>query len=308
MAKYDDGDGVWRTIGGRRVFIRTGQSVSDAMKESGKFKKGSKSQKENKKFTDEDEAFIQDLTEHYDEFTRGDLQGTIEAKYGMGEKGQAILKEVDDRTYEKYKVDTLNNDEYLQANRSNEYFQKVLNENNQSSNIKVKGENNIIPKDFKKGYGKFKVETNSNKGHLDDRYEITKDEYGEYHAKNLRTGETYATFGSHLRNNNVFEFENNEKSTNEIMNNNIKEKSGYSQYLRDRYGTENEDIVSTGYKSKKDLYQEYKNEVIRNINNKRMEKGTTSLEQAYKKAFQEYKKLHPNTKLNLQGFIKMSEE
>ena len=36
--KYDDADGVWRTIGGRRVFIRNGQSLSDAMKESGKFK------------------------------------------------------------------------------------------------------------------------------------------------------------------------------------------------------------------------------------------------------------------------------
>ena len=30
-------DGVWRTIGGRRVFIKEGQSLSDAMKESGKF-------------------------------------------------------------------------------------------------------------------------------------------------------------------------------------------------------------------------------------------------------------------------------
>jgi hypothetical protein len=30
-------DGVWRTIGGRRVFIKEGQNLSDAMKESGKF-------------------------------------------------------------------------------------------------------------------------------------------------------------------------------------------------------------------------------------------------------------------------------
>lgn len=40
MAKkknYDNEDGVWRTVGGRRVFIRTGQSLSSAMKESGKF-------------------------------------------------------------------------------------------------------------------------------------------------------------------------------------------------------------------------------------------------------------------------------
>jgi len=30
-------EGVWKTIGGRRVFIKNGQSLSDAMRESGKF-------------------------------------------------------------------------------------------------------------------------------------------------------------------------------------------------------------------------------------------------------------------------------
>ena len=35
-------DGVWRTIAGRKVFIKTGQSLSDAMKESGKFEKTNK--------------------------------------------------------------------------------------------------------------------------------------------------------------------------------------------------------------------------------------------------------------------------
>ena len=38
MEKFNENEGVWRTIGGRRVFIRTGQSLSDAMRESGKFK------------------------------------------------------------------------------------------------------------------------------------------------------------------------------------------------------------------------------------------------------------------------------
>ena len=32
-------DGVWRTIAGRKVFIKDGQSLSDAMKNSGKFEK-----------------------------------------------------------------------------------------------------------------------------------------------------------------------------------------------------------------------------------------------------------------------------
>ena len=43
MAKIKDEDGVWRTIGGRRIFIANGQSLSDAMKSSGKFKKSKES-------------------------------------------------------------------------------------------------------------------------------------------------------------------------------------------------------------------------------------------------------------------------
>ena len=38
----NDIGGVWRTIGGRRVFIKDGQSLADAMKESGKFKSAKK--------------------------------------------------------------------------------------------------------------------------------------------------------------------------------------------------------------------------------------------------------------------------
>ena len=30
-------DGVWRTVGGRRIFIRNGQGLAEAMRESGKF-------------------------------------------------------------------------------------------------------------------------------------------------------------------------------------------------------------------------------------------------------------------------------
>ena len=36
------GGGVWRTVRGRRVFIKDGQSLTDAMKESGKFEENKK--------------------------------------------------------------------------------------------------------------------------------------------------------------------------------------------------------------------------------------------------------------------------
>ena len=52
MAKYEDEDGVWRTIGGRRVFIKTGQSLEEAMKESGKFNT-TKTKKEEDKYMPE---------------------------------------------------------------------------------------------------------------------------------------------------------------------------------------------------------------------------------------------------------------
>lgn len=80
---------------------------------------------------------------------------------------------------------------------------------NAISDVKVKGDRNIIPRDFKMAYGKFKVET-SGSGNLNDRYQITKDDTG-YHAKNLRTKETYTVFDTMLRNNNVFEFEKKKK-------------------------------------------------------------------------------------------------
>lgn len=53
MANYSSEDGVWRTIGGRRVFIRNGQSLSDAMKESGKFSRVAKNQELYKKVDEE---------------------------------------------------------------------------------------------------------------------------------------------------------------------------------------------------------------------------------------------------------------
>ena len=44
------------------------------------------------------ELFIRDLVNHYEEFTRGDLQATVEAHcMCTGEDSIAMLKEIDDR-------------------------------------------------------------------------------------------------------------------------------------------------------------------------------------------------------------------
>lgn len=58
-----DEGGVWRTISGRKVFIRDGQSLSDAMRESGKF--GRESQENGAGHITEEELYeaLEDLPE-----------------------------------------------------------------------------------------------------------------------------------------------------------------------------------------------------------------------------------------------------
>lgn len=41
----DNLDGIWRTVGGRRIFIKSGQDLATAMKESGKFTNSEKQKK-----------------------------------------------------------------------------------------------------------------------------------------------------------------------------------------------------------------------------------------------------------------------
>ena len=55
-------EGVWRTIGGRRIFIKKGKSVEEAVRESRKFKK------KNKGLTDEErKKKIKDLEKKIEE-------------------------------------------------------------------------------------------------------------------------------------------------------------------------------------------------------------------------------------------------
>ena len=73
--KYDESDGVWRTVGGRRIFIKTGQSLESAMKESGKFKNKSKAEKMNETM-DKRQKIIEKLdkeTEELEEYDKYNL-------------------------------------------------------------------------------------------------------------------------------------------------------------------------------------------------------------------------------------------
>ena len=57
--KYDEEDGVWRTIGGKRIFIQKGESLSDAMKKSGKFPTQKKKEFKNNETKEETKVDIE---------------------------------------------------------------------------------------------------------------------------------------------------------------------------------------------------------------------------------------------------------
>ena len=98
--KYNDEDGVWRTIGGRRVFIKKGQSVSDAMKESGKFKSNQKAKDSIRKIGDTDINQLQKLAQRVrDKNANKEENESISNKYEVYEdekgyrgKGKELLK------------------------------------------------------------------------------------------------------------------------------------------------------------------------------------------------------------------------
>ena len=66
-------DGVWRTIGGRRVFIKDGQSLSDAMKDSGKFDK----EKKNETVINKKALYHQTKAESLEEFDESKRQAGL---------------------------------------------------------------------------------------------------------------------------------------------------------------------------------------------------------------------------------------
>ena len=114
MEKFSLEDGVWRTVGGRRIFIKEGQDLATAMKESGKFpnkktkveeqtkkhiKKGQqeieqKKEKKNSELTDEERRTKLEELEKKKQETQGFLQkGAIQEEIDMVKDGFDGTKE-----------------------------------------------------------------------------------------------------------------------------------------------------------------------------------------------------------------------
>ena len=94
----EEKDGVWRTIGGRRVFIREGEDLATAMKNSGKFEKPRKSyedwdSEEKKKFRRWYRKHAEELAEKYKD--SGDIKKAAQEQWAKDHNLDDTKKPVD---------------------------------------------------------------------------------------------------------------------------------------------------------------------------------------------------------------------
>lgn len=85
----DDVGGVWVTVGGRHIFIKGGQSLSEAMKESGKFKGKEKSKTKEEMVEDikkKDELYQKRMAEKKTKEGKNEYKNKVEEKEKVIEK------------------------------------------------------------------------------------------------------------------------------------------------------------------------------------------------------------------------------
>lgn len=133
--KIDGVQGVWRTIGGRRVFIKDGQNLSDAMKESGKFKLSKKqkeagdrlNEKARKNAEDDIKFYLDGNNENWD--SDGDFIRELAAEYGLEtEETKKMFNDIKRNNLENKYKEYLKNYDYEKNMPEGAKFNKMLEE------------------------------------------------------------------------------------------------------------------------------------------------------------------------------------
>jgi len=105
---FDDSDGVWRTVGGRRIFIKNGQDLASAMKESGKFKSVKDREHQKKKIENEIERHSYSDKEKKEKEEEYDAYDKISQEEATKEKFSALDRWAEQEKKQKEVSDKLN--------------------------------------------------------------------------------------------------------------------------------------------------------------------------------------------------------
>lgn len=253
-------DGVWRTVGGRRIFIKDGEDLSSAMKSSGKFKnkkekeqnqQEDKNSKENK-YTDKQLEMVwenEDATEVYDHLSQSEKNKMSQAQKDIeiltpGTPGYQNAKEYVDKMNDKAAS------KFLEAHKND--------------------------KDYEGYYMSDKYVASENK-----KLDISDQKYNIEKTSGLKVEKAYQTDAFGTGKEDRFKLEDGRY---------------VAHSLEDDTWSVNK--VSGGKIESKD-YKSY-DDMLKNLKG-----GSES--NAYKKAFEDYKKKHPSSKITLNKFIDMSE-
>lgn len=205
---YDKEDGVWRTIGGRRVFIRNGQSLADAMKESGKFKNKNASQitltheeylqslKDDATTKTELDEIDKELKKDKKERTTRDVQNEYDALSKKMQQDDYYYKAEDDRKLKELRAEydtkvakgekDVNRDDYNKKNeiKDTRATIKSIAEKSKENNVTLDTETGEAVK-FDKGYSvSFQQST--------DNYSDKEFDEKVNECKNICNGKLYA--------------------------------------------------------------------------------------------------------------------
>lgn len=283
-------DGVWRTIGGRRVFIQKGQRMSDAMKKSGKFNFKNKKMKTKK--NDEDTIAEKEFEEasKIDEKLDRAIQMQVADDVG---------KELDDDDI-RFRAENYVRNNYNGNASDEEIFERL------KSAYKNRGW-------YKESESKINKEANS----WNNRNSYKKGDTIEYDTKyplglteKWKKGEVIEVkndWASHgdthpdkiykvkdLENGNVYEVSAgavSKKISSNSTNEGSRKQSDDSALSRSTKALNDIDKIAGDDEKLQRLGRSM---------------GSSSFAR-WNKAFNEYKKEHPNTKLDLYKFIKMNE-
>ena len=245
MAKkdFDNEDGVWRTIGGRRIFIKNGQDLSTAMKESGKFHKNL--WKPADKYTEsERREFDKVLAEETSKKASEDQLKRMQTEYKdvadlRDEYEDKVLSKVDEEERKEGKLKQNNDAENYYSKLSEKEIKEDLEErkNRLDNDFYDKKDKEMYQKFYDEGK-KYYDEKYKNKNNKDDINSESK--FMEKRRKEIALEREMGVYDGERhtdeKGNYKYqkELDEKEKTTNDIMNKAIRDKaSKKSEYKED---------------------------------------------------------------------------
>ena len=217
--------GVWRTIGGRRVFIKNGQNLSDAMKESGKFKKTNDSKAKSLTTLDEQIDYIKqnedklyNIVENSNNYDK-ELCLFFQERNNFNDKPN-VLNGND--------FDNLSNDDYIKVYRgyhdsektAEEYIEQFKKGKNEYGTGGIQygvGHYTILEENFAKQYGKTIEIAIPKNARIIEHSDLLELHYGNFEKYNDNLEKYYNDYGD--KTTTVLDFLNSNESATAILSN-----------------------------------------------------------------------------------------